>query len=59
MSGKEKKPRKKHVPKDKNMDVNLTFDENPDEHFDFNDEVVEIYVNVKAKTRPIRILRDD
>ena len=59
MNGKEKKPRKKHVPKDKNVDVNLRFDEYPDEQFDFNDEVIEIYVNVKAKTRPIRILRDD
>ena len=59
MNGEEKKPRKKHVPKDKNMDVNLTFDELPDEHFDFNDEVIETYVNVKAKTKTIRILKDD
>ena len=41
------------------MDVNLTFDELPDEQFDFNDEVIETYVNVKAKTKTIRILRDD
>ena len=59
MSGKKKKPRKKHVPKLRNMDVNLTFDELPDEQFDFNDEVIETYVNVKAKTKRIRILRDD
>ena len=59
MNGEEKKPRKKHVPKDKNMDVNLTFDELPDEQFDFNDEVIETYVNVKAKINPIRILKDD
>tara|TARA_R100000353_G_scaffold75272_1_gene57281 strand:- start:3459 stop:3638 length:180 start_codon:yes stop_codon:yes gene_type:complete len=59
MNGEEKKPRKKHVPKDKNMDVNLTFDELPDEQFDFNDEVIETYVNVKAKTKTIRILKDD
>ena len=59
MSGKEKKPRKKHVPKLRNMDVNLTFDELPDEQFDFNDEVVETYVNVKAKTKRIKVLKDD
>lgn len=59
MNGKDKKPRKKHVPKDKNMDVNLKFDEYQDEQFDFNDEVIETYVNVKAKTQTIRILKDD
>ena len=59
MNGKKKKPRKKHVPKLRNTDVNLTFDELPDEQFDFNDEVIETYVNVKAKTKRIRILRDD
>jgi|14_taG_2_1085336.scaffolds.fasta_scaffold61923_2 hypothetical protein len=56
------KPKKKHVPLPKNVEVNLTFDVETEPFLDasvFDDGIVETYVNVKAKKATIRIDRDD
>jgi|TARA_B100000085_G_scaffold285659_1_gene322880 hypothetical protein len=61
MTGKkdDKKPRKKHVPLPKNIDINLTFDDSDVEYFEPFTEVVETFVNVKSKTVNIKVLKDD
>jgi|TARA_R100001463_G_scaffold45244_2_gene93424 hypothetical protein len=61
MTGKkeDKKPRKKHVPLPKNIDINLKFDDEVTLDFEPFNEVIDTYVNVKSKTISIKVLKDD
>lgn len=60
MKDKRKTIRKKHVPKPKGVDINISFNDDTEIPYEsYTDEVIETLVNVRAKTVSIKVLRDD
>jgi len=60
MKDKQKTIRKKHVPKPKGVDINISFNDDTEIPYEsYTDEVIETLVNVRAKTVSIKVLRDD